>query len=94
MFLLLTGKNATEQEIGDFIAECEIMVDFDHPNVMRLVGVCFDTDNGLPLIVLPYMANGDLRSFLQSKRLNDNLTEDSEQTFPAVRKNIYIMNNI
>ena len=44
------------------------MLDFDHPNVLQLLGVCFDTPDHLPLIVLPYMANGDLRSFLKNKR--------------------------
>ena len=44
------------------------MLDFDHPNVLGLLGVCFDTDNGLPLIVLPYMANGDLKAYLQIQR--------------------------
>ena len=77
-------ENATKQEIGDFIAECEIMLDFDHPNVMRLIGVCFDTDDGLPLIVLPYMANGDLQSFLQTKRLSDTSVEDTEHILPEV----------
>ena len=44
------------------------MLDFDHPNVMNLLGVCFDTEDHLPVIILPYMANGDLKSFLISKR--------------------------
>ena len=44
------------------------MLDFDHPNVMNLLGVCFDTEDTLPVIILPYMANGDLKSFLISKR--------------------------
>ena len=44
------------------------MLDFDHPNVLKLLGVCFDTEDHLPLIVLPFMANGDLKSFLIRKR--------------------------
>ena len=44
------------------------MLDFHHPNILRLVGVCFDTQDTLPMIVLPYMANGDLRHFLKAKR--------------------------
>ena len=44
------------------------MLGFDHPNVLKLLGVCFDTEDKLPLIVLPFMENGDLRSFLASKR--------------------------
>ena len=40
------------------------MLGFDHPNVLSLLGVCFDTEQNLPLIILPYMANGDLKTFL------------------------------
>ena len=56
------------EEIQEFISEAVVMLDFDHPNVMNLLGVCFDTDDHLPVIILPYMANGDLKSFLISKR--------------------------
>ena len=69
-------------EIEDFIAESAIMLDFNHPNVLRLVGVCFDAEDKLPLIVLPYMANGDLRSYLKSKRSKSNSTSD--ETMPEV----------
>lgn len=58
------------------------MLGFDHPNVLKLLGVCFDTDDNLPLIVLPYMANGDLRSFLMSKR--DPSVGVSYAVFPQV----------
>ena len=56
------------EEIQEFISEAVVMLDFDHPNVMNLLGVCFDTEDHLPVIILPYMANGDLKSFLISKR--------------------------
>ena len=79
----ILGDNATEQEIEDFLAESAIMLDFHHPNVMKLVGVCFDTDNKQPLIILPYMANGDLKSFLRSKRINDTTNNDKEH-YPTV----------
>ena len=62
------SDSSSEQEVEDFVAESALMLDFDHPNVMRLVGVCFDTEDRLPLILLPYMANKDLRTFLKSKR--------------------------
>ena len=44
------------------------MLGFDHPNVLKLLGVCFDTEDKLPIIVLPFMENGDLKSFLSGKR--------------------------
>lgn len=56
------------KEIEKFIAESSIMRDLDHPNILRLIGVCFNMEDNLPAIVLPYMALGDLRSFLRAKR--------------------------
>jgi serine/threonine protein kinase len=40
------------------------MKDFAHPNVLMLSGVVVDNGSDLPLIVLPYMDNGDLKSFV------------------------------
>ena len=49
------------------------MLHLDHPNVLKLLGVCFDTEDQLPVIVLPFMANGDLKSFLVEKRGHNEL---------------------
>ena len=57
----------------EFISESAIMLEFDHPNVLRLLGVCFDTEDRLPLIVMPLMSNGDLKSFLIRKRGDDDV---------------------
>jgi serine/threonine protein kinase len=56
------------ENTDNFVKESILMLGFDHPNVLKLLGVCFDTSGHLPLIVLPFMANGDLRSYLMSKR--------------------------
>ena len=56
------------------------MLDFNHPNVLTLLGVCFDTEHQLPLIILPYMANGDLKSYLRSERKIANCNDE----FPEV----------
>ena len=37
---------------------------FDHPNVLALIGVCIDFGEA-PYIVMPYMANGSLLSYLK-----------------------------
>lgn len=44
------------------------MKHFDHPNVLGLIGICLNTADRVPYIVLQYMANGDLRTFLKNKR--------------------------
>lgn len=47
--------------------ECAKMHDFDHPNVLKLSGVCLD-GGPAPYIVMPYMANGSLLSYLKEER--------------------------
>ena len=74
MYNLCILSASANVNVEDFISECVVMKDFDHPNVLGLVGIYFNDSSGLPLIVLPYMANGDLRTFLRSKR---DFTRDS-----------------
>ena len=42
------------------------MKDFDHPHILRLLGMSID-ERGNPMVILPYMANGDLRSYVKDK---------------------------
>ena len=43
------------------------MASFQHPNVMSLVGMCFDGDT--PLIIMPYMSEGSVLAYVkQNKR--------------------------
>ena len=58
----------SERELKAFLEESLLMKDFKHPNVLGLVGVCFDTPDGVPFIILPFMANGSLKDFLKKKR--------------------------
>jgi len=51
-----------------FLREAIIMKDFDHVNVLRIVGVSFEAD-GSPMVVLPYMANADLRQYILNPSL-------------------------
>ena len=66
--LFITIDISEPDSIDNFVKESILMLGFAHPNVLKLLGVCFDTTDHLPLIVLPFMANGDLRSYLMSKR--------------------------
>ena len=47
---------------------------FDHPNIVGLLGVCFDTPDGYPYLILPYMVNGNVRDYLKDKRIHHTLT--------------------
>jgi len=52
----------------EFTKECIIAKQFDHPNVLGLIGVSIIKKEALPLMILPYMHNGDVKSFVKSKR--------------------------
>ena len=55
------------------------MKDFHHPNVLGLVGVVFDTPDGVPYLVLPFMEFGNLKNFLKTKRMEDSNTSELPQ---------------
>ena len=44
------------------------MKTFDHPNVLGLVGISLNTEDGTPMIAIPFMKYGDLKTFLVAKR--------------------------
>ena len=52
------------------------MKSFEHPNVMNLMGVCLDAGPA-PYLILPYMENGNLLSYLKNNRESLVLTENS-----------------
>ena len=63
--------------VRELLMECAKMQKFDHPNVLKLIGVCLD-GGPAPYIVMPFMANGSLLSYLKKQR--DNLIVDPEPT--------------
>ena len=53
------------------------MKQFNHPNVMNLIGVCLNAGPA-PYIVMPFMANGSLLSYLRKERPNLLLDENAD----------------
>jgi len=60
------GNDFNQEAIESFLAEGVIMKDFNHPHILRLLGMSID-ERGNPMVILPYMANGDLRSYVKDK---------------------------
>ena len=67
----------TATDIESLVAEIIKMKDFQHSNVMSLIGVCLDAAPGVS-IVMPFMANGSLLDYLKRERNNIYLPETSE----------------
>ena len=65
-------------ELSNIMEESIKMAKFNHPNVMRLIGVCIDKGPS-PYIVMPYMSYGSLLSYLKKQRADLTLTNDEDQ---------------
>ncbi|MBN3314996.1 ROS1 kinase, partial [Atractosteus spatula] len=59
-------RGATDHEKAEFLKEAHLMSQFDHPNILKLLGVCLL--NEPQYILLELMEGGDLRSFLREAR--------------------------
>ncbi|CAD5227240.1 unnamed protein product [Bursaphelenchus xylophilus] len=49
--------------VDDFLKEGLMMKNLDHPNIMKLQGICYSSD-GIPSLIMPFMNFGDLRSYV------------------------------
>ena len=56
----------TRSDYEMFVEEALVMREFNHPNVINLIGVSFQS-NGLPQVVTPFMPNGDLLTYLRNQ---------------------------
>ena len=60
--LLSTDSNA----VTNFLQEAILMKDFNHANVLSLIGVVMN-EQKLPMVIIPFMSKGDLKNVLRSK---------------------------
>ena len=65
---LIFYTDLSSSKTKEFIKECTTAQEFNHPNVMSLIGVSISSQEATLLMVLPYMCHGDVKSFLKSKR--------------------------
>ena len=64
----------------ELVRECIKMKDLNHPNILRLIGICVD-GGPAPFIITPFMENGSLLSYLRKNRNTFLLpTEDNVTT--------------
>ncbi|KAJ7406712.1 proto-oncogene tyrosine-protein kinase ROS isoform X2 [Willisornis vidua] len=59
-------KGATDQEKSEFLKEAYLMSKFDHPHILKLLGVCLL--NEPQYLILELMEGGDLLSYLRGTR--------------------------
>ena len=69
----------TVNDIKGLMIESEKMRWFDHVNVMKLIGVCIDVGE-TPYIVMPFMVNGNLLTYLKKERSCFTIAGDAGET--------------
>ena len=57
----------TRKYLDSLLNESLLMKRLDHPNIVGLLGVCFDTPEGYPYLVLPFMAKGNKKRLLEEQ---------------------------
>ena len=60
------------------------MCSFSHPNVLGMEGISLDPESQTPYLILPFMRNGDLKSYLRKKR---GMSHDV--SYPAVSQHVH-----
>ena len=61
-------------DVANILKECLKMKEFVHPHVMGILGICMAGQ--APYIVMPFMANGSLHSYLMQHRADLFISED------------------
>ena len=77
----------TEKERNQLLRESDIMLKFDHPHVINLIGICLDAGPS-PYLVLPFMENGSLLSYIRKNRRNLLVTKETDENKVAFNKRI------
>ena len=78
------------------LKECAKMYRFNHPNVLTLKGVCLD-GGPAPFIIMPFMANGNLLSYLKNQRpklVVSNNDRDTEEVHDKLISLLYVSPNL
>ncbi len=57
----------SEDNARQIVSESVKMMTFDHPHILGLLGICVDAGPA-PYIVMPFMSNGSLLSYLRKNR--------------------------
>ncbi len=72
--IIISTAYPTFSDFENVMQESLKMRDFDHPNVLSLIGISINP----PYIVLPYMANGSLLHYLRKERPNLTIANEAD----------------
>ena len=57
------------------LKEVSIMASFTHPNVMSLLGLCYEEE--MPLLIMPFMSGGNVLKYVRQNKETLYLDQDT-----------------
>ena len=66
---LINTGHCTLNDVESMQNEIIKMMEFNHPHVLSLIGVCLDHEYGVSM-VMPHMINGSLLDYLKKEQCN------------------------
>ena len=73
----------SQEEVDAMLEEGLKLKHFQHPNVLSLIGVCVDAGPA-PYIVMPFMSNGSLLSYLRREKLALVLSDEADEEIVSI----------
>lgn len=70
----LQGCSTDKETIDNFLKQCAVLKDLQHPNILVMSGVCLSSSEP-PLIILPNLQRGDLKNYIKDSSKNLTLVD-------------------
>nr|CAH8868908.1 unnamed protein product [Trichobilharzia regenti] len=77
------GNKATYEGKTDFLSEAKLMRSLDHRNIVHLIGICLYPKENHLYLIMEFMLNGDLKTYLLSRRVLAQQMPEHEGICPA-----------
>ena len=77
--IIIILGNYSDTQIDQLLEEAQKMKTFDHLNVLTLIGVSLGVQES-PCIVMPFMSNGSLLSYLRKEAADLTISELADET--------------
>ena len=90
--ILFNSALSSESEKAKLLNEVSLMLSFKHPNVMSLIGLCFDGD--VPLIIMPFMSDGSVLDYVRQNRGHLYFTQQSSEVSLLCSYLLYVYSHV
>ena len=89
---MFSDCNASLDDIKEFVESALLVKDLNHENILPIIGVAFPPPKAIPLVVLPLMAHGDLKSLLLKPEMVRIEAQGKDEWHDVLFIHLYIKN--